>query len=103
QPPEGVGQGEALVTAESMGEPLTRQAPGTEPVVRPQSEGVQSLSPQREFGSAMDVPLRRRDAELPAAVDRSTPMATSGTIPEAGHHAAGSPGGYPELLPDQSS
>src|SRR5205085_1965591 len=55
--------------AEPMGEPDCRQAPGAEPTIRSQPEGVQGLPPQGEFGPPVDVPLRRRDAELPARLD----------------------------------
>src|SRR5262249_49441163 len=37
------GQGQALAAAEPVGEPDGRQAPGIEPTLRPQPEGVQSL------------------------------------------------------------
>src|SRR5689334_23219547 len=36
-------------------------------------------------------------------MDRSTPVAASGAVPEAGNDAVGSFGRHPELLPDQGS
>ena len=55
--PAGTGKRKTLVAAEPVGEPFVWQAPGTEPVVRPQQKGVQSVPSQRESGSAVDLPL----------------------------------------------
>jgi len=37
----------------------------------------------------MDLPLRRRDAELPTTMDRSAPVATFGALRETGKDALG--------------
>src|ERR1035438_2429235 len=102
---DGCGHGErqTLAAVEQMGQPDGRQAPRAEPTLRSQPESVQGLHPQREPGPAVDVPLRRRDAELPATVDRSTPVAASGPLPETGADVAGSPRRHSELLPEEGA
>ena len=60
------GQRKALAAAEPLDEPDGRQAAGAEPAVPAQPASVQGLHPQRESGPAVDLPLRRGDAQLPA-------------------------------------
>lgn len=56
----GLVKGKRWFTADALGEPDARQAAGTEQAVRAQPEAAESLSAQREPGSTLDVPLRRR-------------------------------------------
>src|ERR1700747_43097 len=51
----------------------------------------------------MDIPLRRRHAELPATLDRSAPLAAPGAVPEIGADAPRSSRRHFELLPDQGA
>jgi Transposase len=64
---------------------------------------IQSLHSQRNSGPTMDLPLRRRDAELPPTVDRSASVARFGALPETGKDAAGASGRHPELLSNEGS
>src|SRR6516165_8346080 len=86
-----------------MGQSDSRSASGVESTFRSQPESVQGLHSQRDSGPAMDLPLRRRDAELPATVDRSASVATSGALPETGKDAAEASGRHPELLSHEGS
>src|ERR1044071_449200 len=68
QAPAGIGKGETLAATEPLGKSLRMQTTGVESAFRAQPKGVQGLPPQREPRPAVDVSLRRRDAELPATV-----------------------------------
>ena len=48
------GKGKTLAAVEPLEEPVREQAPGAEPAVRTEPEGVQSLPAQRESGTAVD-------------------------------------------------
>src|SRR3977135_4142956 len=80
----------------------SRTEAADEHAVRAEPAGDESVSVEREFGSTVELHLRESDAAVSAKLDRPTPMATAGTVPETGADAAGSPGRHSELLPDKS-
>ena len=83
-----VGEGEALVAAEPLGEPEHGEetaAQSTLPVESPSDEG---LPPQRELEPTVGIPLRGRHVALFAELDRSTSLATAKALRETGRDAA---------------
>src|SRR5262249_27862234 len=95
-----IGEGEALAAAEPLGEPQHREETAAESTFPVESPSDESLLAQRELEPAVGIPLRGRDAALPAELDRSTSLAASEAFREAGRNAAGSPGRHSELLPN---
>jgi hypothetical protein len=79
----GTGQRQALVAADTVGEPHRRKATGTEPALCAESETTQGLPAQRKPGSAMDVSLRRRYGGVLPGLDGAAPLAEVAALRKA--------------------
>src|ERR1019366_7698276 len=68
---KGAHQKEEVVAAEPLEESHMRRSWGTESSVLVKPAGLQSLPAEREPGEAVELPVSRGHAQLPAEVDRS--------------------------------
>src|ERR1700685_2018135 len=96
-------QGKEMATDEPVEEPDCFATRRTQPAVPTEPARVQSLPSQREPGEALGLPLRRRNAQLPAEVDGPAEVATADAVRRTRRHAGEASGGDLELLPDQGS
>ena len=80
-------------------EPEHREETAAEPTLPVESPGDESLLAEREFESAVGVPLRGCNAAVPTELDRSTSLATPETLRKAGWDVARPSRRYSELLP----
>src|SRR6202167_6523754 len=96
-------QGKEMAPDEPVEEPDSCATRRTQPAVPTEPARVPSLPSQRKLGEALGLPLRRRDAQLPAQVDGPTEVATANAVRRTRRHAGEASGGDLELLPDQGS
>src|ERR1019366_8146875 len=80
-------QGKEVAPDEPLEESDSFAARRTQPAVPTEPARVQSLPSQRELGEALGLPLRRRDAQLPAEMDGSTEVATADAVRRTRRHA----------------
>ena len=73
-----VGEGKAL--AEPLGAPEHGEEATAQSTLSAESSSDESLPAQREFKPTVGIPLRGRDAAVPAELDRSTALATPATL-----------------------
>src|ERR1017187_10342689 len=100
---KGAPQKEEGGAAEPLEESHMRRSWGTESAVSVKPAGLQSLPAEREPGEAVELPVSRGHAQLPAEVDGSTEMAATGAVRETGRDVTEACGRDRELLRDQGS